>query len=410
MNPDLAIDWFAQGYRAIPRLREKADGAATLPVRLLGRPALVVSGPAAVRRFYDPDTIARRGAVPAALARLLFGRGAVHGLDGEEHARRKEQFLELLDEDAARTIGELVRIRLGNRLRAEAGHMTRVFDLLVEVYGGAVLTWAGIEDDDPARTSRMLAAIVDGFGGAGRAYPRAWLARWRLDRWARRVIGEARSAPAAETPVSVVAGWRDAHGELLPPSVAGVELLNLLRPAVAIAYLGSFAVLALEDHPEWRERLAHRGSAGLRRSFSQEVRRTCPFVPALAGRLRRPVDWEGHKLDSGARVVLDVPGTNRDPAVWERPDDFDPGRFDGSDIDPYELVPQGGGHVEGHRCPGEGVTLAVLDATLEAFTATAWHPVGRGHDEIRIPARERLTLVVGGAGRDPGGPAERLRR
>lgn len=411
MNLDLAMDWFTDGYRAIPRLREKAGGAASFPVRLMGRRALVVAGPAAVRRFYDPATIIRHRAVPAALARLLFGRGAVHGLDGEEHARRKEQFLKLLDAEAAATIGGLVRERLGNRLRGEAGHVARVFDLLVEVYGEAVLTWAGIEDADPAHISRMLAAIVDGFGGAGKAYPRAWVARWRLNRWAEGLIREARTRPGADTPLDVVAGWRDARGELLPPAVAGVELLNLLRPAVAIAYLGSFAVLALDDHPEWQSRLAADGSAQMRRCFSQEVRRTCPFVPALAGRVRRSVEWDGHRLKAGERVVLDVPGTNHDPQTWERPDTFDPERFAGRDIDPYELVPQGGGRPEaGHRCPGEGVTLEVLDATLEAFSTTTWNPVRSGHDDIRIPARERLTLLVGGADPGPGGTTKRSAR
>ena len=42
--------------------------------------------------FYDTTAVRRKGAVPAPLANLLFGRGAVHGLDDHEHAERKRIF------------------------------------------------------------------------------------------------------------------------------------------------------------------------------------------------------------------------------------------------------------------------------------------------------------------------------
>ena len=51
MRTDRTIELLRQGYPWAGRLR---DGAAAVPTRLLGRRAVVVGGPAGVRRFYDP--------------------------------------------------------------------------------------------------------------------------------------------------------------------------------------------------------------------------------------------------------------------------------------------------------------------------------------------------------------------
>jgi len=389
MYSDLAVQLWRRGYRAIPQARDRADDASGFGVHLLGRRARVVRGPAAVRRFYDPEQIRRKRAVPWPLAGLLFGRGAVHGLDGSAHAIRKRQFLGLLDDDAAADLAARVRENLRDRLRHQRGRSAHVFDLLVEAYGSAVLEWAGIDEPDPATLSRRLAEIVDGFGGAGGAYPRAWAARIRADRWARGRIRQARRRPARDTPVSRIARWRTEEGRLLPVRVAGVELINVLRPAVAIAYHGTFAVLALADQPRWRKRLAEPASAAERRWFAHEVRRTSPFVPALAG--LTVASWDG--LKRRHRVILDVPGTNHDERTWPEPDRFDPERFGARDIDPFEFVPQGGGDpATGHRCPGEPATVEILDATVEVFASMPWEVLDRGHSVDRIPARERLVL------------------
>lgn len=403
MLGDFGLDLLRDGYRAIPRIRAEHHGADVLPVRLLGRPALVVRGHEAAKRFYDPEVIRRRDAVPGVLSALLFGRGAVHGLDGSAHQQRKGQFLSLLDAQAAQDLGDLVADLLPARLarHLERAERADVFDLLVEVYGHAVLTWAGVAARDPIALSHCLADIVDGFGGAGLAYPRAVAARIRADRWARSVIRAARDESVTDRPLGVVAQWRDENDELLPTAVAAVELINVLRPAVAVAFLGSFAVSAVDEHAQWRAKLADPSVHDVRRAFVQEVRRLAPFVPALAGRTRTATEWSGHSLHRGRRVILDVPGIDTDESLWPDPHTFDPARFLDEEVDPYELVPQGGGPAEGHRCPGEPATIAILEATVTAFAQeherAPWRVLARGHDPRRIPARERLVLAFGEA-------------
>ncbi len=164
----------------------------------------------------------------------------------------------------------------------------------------------------------------------------------------------------ADAPAAIVAGHRDQANALLPVKVAGVELINVLRPTVAIAHFIAHAALALHRNPDWRDRLCHADDAELE-AFVQEVRRLAPFFPLIGGRAREPFSWRGHDFAKGDWFLLDIFGTNRDPAIWEAADEFRPARFVDRSIGQWEFIPQGGGpYVEGHRCPGEWITIAVM--------------------------------------------------
>src|SRR5215210_7626401 len=89
MYREIGVHLVRHGYGAIARLREGSGGADWFEARVLGRRALVVRGEEGVRRFYDPELVTRKGAIPAPLRLLLFGRGAVHGLAGSAHRERK---------------------------------------------------------------------------------------------------------------------------------------------------------------------------------------------------------------------------------------------------------------------------------------------------------------------------------
>nr|WP_237448599.1 cytochrome P450 [Nocardioides flavescens] len=141
--------------------------------------------------------------------------------------------------------------------------------------------------------------------------------------------------------------------------------------------------------------------AARRWSFAQEVRRTAPFVPALAGRVRRPVTLDGVVLHEGDRIVLDVVGIDHDPAYHPLPEVFDPERWLGRQPDAWTLVPQGGGPITGHRCPGEDLTLQLLATTLEVLAEHHLSPTAPLQvDLARIPTLpvDGLPLRLGAQG------------
>jgi fatty-acid peroxygenase len=149
-----------------------------------------------------------------------------------------------------------------------------------------------------------------------------------------------------------------------------VELLNILRPTVAVAYFGAFSAHALERHPQWRQRLAE-GEPSALRAFAHEVRRCYPFAPLLTGRLLKDYAWNDRVFRRRDFMVLDVVGTNQDPGHWVEPTTFDPGRFVGREPNAYEYVPQGGGDpAHGHRCPGEPLAVGILEATVRELART----------------------------------------
>jgi fatty-acid peroxygenase len=202
--------------------------------------------------------------------------------------------------------------------------------------------------------------------------------------------------------VDVVSRHRDAGGELLEPRVAAVEVLNVVRPTVAVCWFVAFAAHALHTWPASREQLRG-GDAAFATAFAHEVRRFYPFAPFIGGRAPREVEWDGVRVPAGSMVLLDLWGQNHDPELWGDPYAFRPDRFlvDGAvrRIGPFELVPQGAGDPRtGHRCPGEDVTVALLTALAVRLAALEYTLPAQDLSISlrRIPARPASGVVLTG--------------
>ena len=402
MRVDRTVDLIRTGYPWGERVRQ---GRAAVSTRVLGRRAAVVGGPEGVRRFYDPR-LRRRGAFPLAVKLVLFGPGTVHGLDDAEHRLRKAMLLGVITPESVAELGERAQREWASAIEGWAGRERVVlFDEAVQVLAASVIPWAGIPTgaQELALRARQLATVLHGFAAPGRAYARAVRARWQVGRWAARLVRQARAGeirPPAGSALAAVAAARDARGKLLPLRTAATELLNVVRPTVAVAWFVAFAGAALHEHPWWRERIAG-GDGVAAEAFVQEVRRLYPFVPVLAARARCAQDVLGVRVPRGGLVMLDVHGTDHDPAQWPDPDRFDPNRFLQGPMDPDALVPQGGGDVAtGHRCPGEGVTLTMLAVAVRALAGlTRSFPLqDLRFDLSRIPTRPRSGVVLANSG------------
>ena len=386
---------FTKGYAWLPDKR-RALGRRTVGTRLGGMPAVGLEGPDAARFLYDEKNVLRSGALPEPVQATLFGKGAVHSLDGEAHRVRKAMFVALLMREDG--IASLVE-RIGSAWDEAAAQWAKqpeivLFDAAAEVIAGAVSRWAGLPltDDEVPALARDLVALVDGFATGGPRHFRARRARKRREAWLAGLVEGVRNGTAtvdAGSAVEVVAQHRDADGGLLEPRIAAVELLNIIRPTTAVAWFVAYSAHALIRWPENRTRLAD-GDAAFAEAFAHEVRRFYPFAPFIGGRAARDVTYDGEHIPENAMVLLDLYGQNHDAELWEDPYAFRPERFLGRDIGAFELVAQGGGDTRtGHRCPGEQLTVALLSA-LAVRLARLEFDVPRQDLDIslrRLPAR-----------------------
>ncbi|GHE91254.1 fatty-acid peroxygenase [Streptomyces longispororuber] len=401
---DSTLPLLSQGYAWLPDLTRK-QGGGVVRTRLLGKPAVALRGPAAVAFFYDEAHVRRRTALPEPILSTLFGHGAVHTLDGEEHRRRKALFVSLLtDASGIARLAEHVAEEW-ERARKEwrTGSRLTLFDEVSLVLTRAVCAWTGVPtepEEDVRLLARDLVAMVDGFATAG---PRHWRARRARARQEERLAGLIeeirRTDPSGgdtarpSTALRAVAAHRDADGHLLDARTAAVEILNVLRPTIAVTWFVVFGAHALHRKPELRAPLAE-DRDGYARAFAHEVRRFYPFAPFVAGLAPQDVEWRGQRIAEGTMVLLDLYGQNHDPELWTDPYTFDPERFTGREPGRDELVPQGGGEVSGgHRCPGEDVTLAVLSTLLPRLARLDHRVPGQ---DLRIPLRRVPTLPRSG--------------
>ncbi len=400
MDSTLAL--MSEGYTFIGA-RCRRYGSDLFQARLLGRKAFCAQGEEAARMFYEPGRFTRRGAVPASALSLLQDKGSVSTLDGESHRRRKALFLRLMSPENVDRLGALFEAVW--RAQLPRWRRSASVVLLPEVEAilcRAVCDWAGVplDEDEVGSRTREFSAIIDGAGAFG---PRNWrgqLLRGRAERWARRAIERIRAAMPVSNEVraAYLFGWaRGDDGALLDVRVAAVELMNVLRPTVAVGRFIVFAALALHKYRECGRALATDGDA-YAAMFADEVRRFYPFVPAVAGRALVPFAWRGHHFKEGSWVALDLYGGDHDPRAWGDPENFRPERFGAREPNPFTFIPQGGGrHDDGHRCPGEWITNDLVKRAARLLTTAMSYrvpPQDLTIDLGRMPALPRSRFVI----------------
>ncbi|MHC5560658.1 cytochrome P450 [Kocuria sp. U4B] len=374
---DSTIAFLREGY---PFISSRCDALGTdlFTSRLALRPITFVRGAEAAELFYARDRFTRVGALPPSAQHLLQDTGSVQTLDGEAHRHRARAFLSLMTPEAMTRLGNLFEDQWRAAEQRWAGQEKIVLHEEVrQVLTRTVCAWAGVPlpEYQVARRAREFALMID---NAPRFGPPNWYARARrtvTERWATGLVEAVRSG-ALEAPegtaVHVLAHHRDLDGELLPARTAAIELLNVLRPTVAVARYIVFAAVALHEHPQWRVAFAAGQETDLE-PFVQEVRRYYPFFPAVGGRAREAFAWRGHHFGVGDWVMLDLYGTCHDARLWEDPHSFAPERFRGWSWgeDPWSLIAQGAGrHGQTHRCPGEWSTVELLTRATRLLATT----------------------------------------
>lgn len=385
--PDDTLALALEGYAFIGN-RCRALGTDVFETRLLLQRTVCMLGVEAARVFYDSERMQREGAAPLRMQATLFGRGGVQSLDGEAHRARKQLFLSVLTRESVARLSSLFEHALVSAV-PHWPQRTALFDTMQDILANVVCEWVGIRIDDERRI-RDITAMIDGSGGAG---PRNWrgrVGRARAEWWVERQIDQIRTAGSPALGILGQFATTD-----LDSRTAAVELLNIIRPTVAVARYVTFVAHALHEYPHAAELVREDDNV---EPFLNEVRRYYPFFPAAVARVRRAFSWHDVEFTEGARVMLDLYGTNHDARLWPEPEQFRPERFVGWPGDPFTLIPQGGGDVAtGHRCPGEFLTIELMKSATRFLARRISYDVPAQDLSIslsRIPAQPASRFVI----------------
>lgn len=400
---DSTLAFAKEGYEFISRRCEQHN-ADLFRTRLMLKSAICMRGEDAARVFYDNSLFQRKGAMPERVQKTLLGQGGVQGLDDEAHRHRKQAFMSLMSPQYLQTLCNGIASEWQARIpQWETMDRIELFYQANEILCRATCSWAGVPlaDSDLEEKTRQFMAEIDSAAAVG---PRHWkgrAARKHLDDWLANIIQQIRDGkltPAADSAAAVFAEYRDAQDSLLDPHTAAVELNNCIRPTIAVARYIIFAALALHENPGYHQQLQTATNDETLLWFVQEVRRFYPFFPSVAAIAKKDFDWHGYQIPEGQWVILDLYGTNHDPATWDKPSEFRPERFSDWDGSPFSFIPQGGGdHHHHHRCAGEWLTIEIMKTAVRFLTRSMIYDVPPQDLSInlrRLPAIPKSRFVI----------------
>jgi cytochrome P450 family 135 len=345
------------------------------------RKLVIISDPAAVKTvFTAPPEVAPSAAGSSPIASIM-GPSSVITLTGPEHMRQRKLLLPPFHGERMREYADVIveatrhsmsgwplgePMKLSERtraitleviLRAVFGVEANRMGALREAIGGllgpsqtvALLLYALRRPTDEPPTGRIGRALE---------HLDAVIYEEIARRRSQQDLGERNDI------LSLLLLARDEDGEAMTDQELRDELVTLLlagheTTATAVAW----AVERLVRHPEKLARLAAEIDAGEDDAYMQavisETLRVRPVVPLVVRVLHEPLSVGGRLLPAGTRVVPSVYLVNRNPRVYDAPEEFRPERFLENSPETFSWIPFGGGI---RRCIG--ASFATLEMKL----------------------------------------------
>lgn len=396
-----------EGYMYIPN-RRKSFQSPLFETRLMGESAVCMGGSEAAELFLDEAYFVRKNAMPEFVQKTLLGEGGVQSLDGNEHRNRKVAFLSLMSRDRVDEWGYLIEKNLKEMTEIWIQKDSiNLYEEAQKVLTKATCEWAGIPLDDAELEERaqQLILMIESPATAGPKHVKGRSSRVKAEEWVKNLVEQVRKGEleAPEDSALHTFSWhKNLDGELLDTKTAAVEVLNILRPSVAISIYLCFTALALHQFPEIKEKLNGDNPYYLH-MFIQEIRRYFPFFPFQAARVRKDFTWKDYSFKKGTLTLLDIYGTNHDPALWDNPEVFNPDRFKDWNVSPtnhvqYKLLAQGGGdYARGHRCPGEWNTVRAMEVFADHFANQITYDLPEqdlSYSMVDMPTRPKSGVII----------------
>ncbi len=369
---DHSLTLLREGYLFVPN-RRKAFASDIFETRLLGKKAICLGGKEAAELFYDNEKFIRNGAAPNRVKKTLFGEGAVQTLDGPEHRNRKAMLLAAMAPECMERLKDITqKCWQAEILEWEKQEEIIVYEEAKKLLCKIACEWAGVPlvEGEEKQKSVLLGKLFESPAAMGPEHWAGRRARREAEEWIERLVKEVRSGqlnPPKGSALQTFSFHKDLRGELLDAKIVAVEVINVLRPIIAISVYLSFTALAVIQYPQEREKLDLKEEK-YKKTFIQEVRRFYPFFPTAVAKVKKDFTWKGYPFEEGTLTLLDLYGTNHDPNLWENPELFRPERFLEWQDSTFSFIPQGGGEFDlGHRCAGEWVTIEIMKISLDFF-------------------------------------------
>jgi cytochrome P450 len=298
-----------------------------------------------------------------------------------------------LDTEARRvTLGALGRSVLGLDLQS---HTDAVADPV-----RTAITYIADRGANPFRAPRWLPTP---------ARRRARAASAVLHRLAGEILEACRADPDRDAPLVralIAARDPDSGRELSDAEIRCELVIFLLAGHDTTSTTLSYALWALGHHPEVQHRVRAEAAAlgrhrltpadvtrlGYTIAVLHEALRLCPPAPVVTRTAMRDIDVDGYRVEVGTELVVGISAMHRDPALWDRPLDFDPDRFspqNSAGRDRWQYLPFGGGP---RSCIGDH--FAMLEATLALATIIRDVEIHSSAEEF--PVTTPFTAVAAG--------------
>ena len=354
---------------------------------------VVLSDPRALAELFatDPDLV-QAGAATERVLPLL--RGSVLCADGGDHQTRRRRLLPVFRASSVAALAgeaeQQTRRELGALPSGSAVEMLPVFRRLT--FG--LLSRVVLGTSESVRVA-AIAHALDGFIGGPPV-----LATWPTALRALLLPALRRHRAGLDALLRAELergpGEGSAAAALLAARIAEEELLAELRALLIVGLETTASALAwgtdlLARHPRQALALAERdGDYAL--AVAHETLRLRPSVVDAVRLTATPVSLAGFECPAGTLLMAAPLLVHLDPEVHERPQEFRPERFLGSQPAPGSFIPFGGG---GRRCLGAPLAMLQLRTVLPTIVRAA-----RLSTTTPAPERARLrgTAITPAAG------------
>jgi cytochrome P450 len=381
-----AIAYLVGGERRMLRLIRRYGPIMTMPILSLGNVA-IVSDPDLIKQVFTapPDVLlGGEGVGPAA---AIYGSGSMFVQEEPEHLRRRKLLTPPLHGAALNSYVPIMESSA--RAAMQTWPVDRPFEMLKAARALTldviVKVIFGVDDPDEVRrlgrpferllnlgvSEQLTVRYALRYTGALRVWPRRAQANKEIDDVVMPLIAQRRNDPHLSEQLDILALLmcaRGDDGEALSDSEIRDDLITLIlagheTTATTLAWIFDL----LLHHPDALRRVqaeAMSGEEAFTTAVINETLRVRPPAPLTARVAAQPFPIGGYRVEAGTRIVVHIIAINRNPQIYEHPNEFRPERFLGTRPETYAWVPFGGGI---KRCLGAAFTMRELITVLHVL-------------------------------------------